>query len=456
MAITYAEVTAQGKDAYAAMTHGTMITNFTFALQESPEIMKELIYGFKDPLYKQIMLEAGIAKGSTSSDQNRWYEAGRIQNSYERSVDWDVVPASAGASGTLQFPAGDNFDIRTGQTILVGALAADITGIADLLEEFYVVSVDTAAKKAVVQSREGATSDFVVANTAVDEVLTVTHLASDFKQGSGIADESVTHEGTWISNNPIIMKDYQKYDRSKLQHSVLFSDDLTRYSIDTKAMDTRFEIQQILALIFGKKSQTGTLLSSGILGAESLVSGIEARGNTASGSWAAKTDLDNLVKMLNSVKGSRKNKLMLNLAKGFEMDAALASVTSFDANTYNYGNFSEDVDYRKLGFEGFTLSGGWEFMKGHWDILDDTTYFGAHAGNDNVVNGMLIPEGSVETYEGGSVPYISFNYRDGMSKQVGRDGAVFGLGHNDVASISYTTEATLVGANLKDFVLFQG
>ena len=454
MAITFNELSAQGKDAFAALAHGEMITDFTYLLQEAPEIIQDMIYGYSDPLIAQIKLEAGIAGGSTNSDQTRWYEAGRIQNSYERTVDWDTVPASAGASGVLQFPAGENFDIRKDQTIWLSALAADITGAADLLEEFFVVSVDTAAKTATVQSREGASSDFVVANTATNEVMSVSHIASDYKQGSSVADESVSHEGTWISNNPIIMKDYLKYDRSKIRQAISFSDDFTRYTVDTRALDKRFEIQQILALIFGKKSATGTLKTSGILGSDSLVSMVEARGNTASGSWADKTDLDNLVAMLNSVKGSRKNKLMLNLAKGFELDACLASVTSYAANTYNYGDFNENVDFRKLGFEGFTLSGGWEFMKKHWDILDDTTYFGAHGTNSNLIKGLLIPEGQVEVFGGGSMPYLTFKYRDGMDKVVGKEGALVGVGHGDYMSISYTTEATLVGANAKDFVLF--
>ena len=147
---------------------------------------------------------------------------------------------------------------------------------------------------------------------------------------------------------------------------------------------------------------------------------------------------------------------MVNLDRTFGIDKALASVTSLgDTNTYNYGQFNEGVDYRKLGFKGFS-NGGYEFMYKHWDILDDTTYFGAHAGNANITSGILIPEGQVETFDGGSVPYLTFKYRDGMDKQVGRDGAVFGLGHNDVAEISYTTEATLCGANIKDFIHFEG
>lgn len=453
MAITFVEATAQGKDAFAALKSGQLIESFTYSLQEAPEILKKLIYGYNDPLYKQIMLEASIAHGSTSSDQDRWYEAGRSQNSYERTVEWDTVPL-AGATGILQFPAGKNFDIRKDQTIMLGALAADITGVADILEEFFVLSVDTTLKQASVQSREGGTSNFVVANTALVEVMSVNHIASDHKQGSSVADESVTHEGTWISNKPIIIKDYQKYDRSKIQQMVTFSDDMTRYDIDTRAMDIRFQTAQVLALIFGRESQAGALKTSGILGAESLVEGVKARGNTASGTWAAKSDLDNLVKMLDSVKGSKKNKLMLDINKRFELDTALANVTQYDPNTFNYGEFNEGVDYRKLGFDGFMLSGSWDFVASTWNILSDRTYFGVHLNNSNSVKGLLIPDGSVDTYDGGSVPYLTFRYRDGKEVTIGKNGNVFGLGHSDTASISYTTEITLAGANLKDFVLF--
>jgi len=452
MAKTFTEVTAQGFDAWEALQHGNLITSFDYTMQESPDIFKDMVYGYRDPLIAQIMLEGNIGKGATSSDQNRWYEAGRVQNSYDGDVLMTTVP-TAGASGVLTFPAGEEFDIRTGQTILVSALAADITGASDIMEQFYVVS--TSGKTATVQSYEGASSLFIAANIADDEPLTVTHLASDFKQGSGIADESVSHTGTWRTNNPIILKDFQKYDRSKIKQSVLFSDDMTRYNIDTRGLDKRMDIQQVMAGVFGVSAETGTLKSSGIHGTESVIDSVQSRGNTATGTWNAKSDLDNYVKLLNSVKGSKLNCLLLDLNSALNMDAALAGVSPHgDANTYDYGVFGEEVDYRRLGFSGVNIK-GWETIYKHWDILDDTTYFGAHSGNSNKVTGLSIPKGQVELASGGSMNYLSFLYRDGMSEQVGRDGAVFGLGHNDVAEISKTIEFTPRTVSAKDFVIFK-
>jgi hypothetical protein len=455
MALSFVEATEQGHDAYAALAHGTLITNFTYAMQETPDVFQDMVYGFRDPLIAQIMLEGNIGKGATSSDQNRWYEAGRIQNSYERTVDWDTVPPAAGQTGVLQFPAGDEFDIRQDQTILLSALAADITGASDLMEQFFVESVDTAAKTANVRSYEGASSAFVVAATAVNEVMSVSHLASDYKQGSGVADESVTHTGIWRSNNPIIVKDYIKYDRSKLQQMVFFTDDLKRYYIDTRALDKRMDIQQIMAGVFGVQAETGEHATAGYAGTESVIDAVTNRGNTCSGTWAAKSDLDNYVKTLNSVKGSKTNALMLDLNSALTLDQALAGVSPHgDAATFDYGAFGEDVDFRRLGFNGVSIK-GWETLYKHWDILDDTTYFGAHGANTNKVTGLSIPKGQVELASGGSMNYLSYLYRDGMSEQVGKDGGVFGLGHNDVAEISKTIEFTPRTVSAKDFIVFK-
>ena len=455
MALTYTEVTEQGKDFWAALQHGQLISAFTYDMQEAPDVFKDQIYGYRDPLIAQIMLEGNIGKGATSSDQNRWYEAGRIQNSYERSVVMSGSPAGAGQTATFTFPVGDEFDIRTGQTIVVSALAADITGASDLMEQFYVESVNTTAKTITARSYEGTGSAFLVAAVGVAEVLTVTHLASDFLQGSGISDESVTASGIWRSNNPIILKDYLKYDRSKIQQMVQFSDDLKRYIIDTRGLDKRLDIQQVMAGVFGVQAEAGEHATAGFAGTESVTDSVTARGNTVSGTWASKTDLDNYVKLLNSVKGSKTNCLMLDLDSALAMDAVLAGVSPHgDAAAFDYGSFGEDVDFRKLGFMGVNIK-GWETVYKHWDILDDTSYFGAHAGNSNRITGLSIPKGQVELASGGSMNYLSFLYRNGMAEQIGKDGAVFGLGHNDVAEISKTIEMTPRTVSAKDFIIFR-
>jgi hypothetical protein len=42
-----------------------------------------------------------------------------------------------------------------------------------------------------------------------------------------------------------------------------------------------------------------------------------------------------------------------------------------------------------------------------------------------------------------------------MSEQVGKDGAVFGNGHNDVAEISKTIEFVPRTVSAKDFIVFK-
>ncbi len=436
MALTITEVTAQGKDAWTALSHGSLISSFTYAMQEAPDIAKELIYAYRDPLIAQFLLEAGVGKGSTSSDQNRWYEAGRIQNSYTGCTLGTVTSGSA----TLDVIDTTN-DIRVGQTLLIGDNANND------IDEVYVSAVS--GKDITINFREATPT--VAAGTGI----VVMHLASDFVQGSSITDSTVTHEGTWRSNNPIIVKEYAKYDRSKLKQMVSFSDDLTRYMIDDKAMDTRFDIQQIMAGVFGKKSAAGSAAVALVDGTESVTQSIIDRGNTITGSFASKTDLENYVKMLNSVKGSKTNQLLLDLTTVFQFDNLLGGVDAGFSGGYDFGAFDEGIDYRKLGFKGVNLQ-GWDIAYKHWDILDDTSYFGVFGSNTDKVRGLSIPKGQVQLADGGSCQYLSFLYRDGMDKVVGKDGNVVGLGHSDTLSVSYTTELTPKTVSAKDFAIFTG
>lgn len=437
MAITFTQAAQQGLLPWEALKKGELITDFTYDMQEAPEIMQDMVYGYSDPLVSQFIFDASVGKGSTSSDQERWYEAGRIQNSYIGNVDAGAV--SAAGVATLTFPNGENFDIKSGQTLMIGG--------NNNISEARVDSVDTTAKTAVVHFR-------VTAPDVGTTGLTVVHLASEYKQGSDIANETTSHTGIWRSNNPIILRDNMSYDRSKIKQIVSFSDSMNRYSIDDRAFDKTWEYAQVLAGVFGMKSAASTQLEAdGLVGSESVVSAIESRGNTAVGSWADKSDLENYVKLLNSNKGSKTNMLLLDIDSAFDFDNALASISPNATSEYNFGAFDEGVDYRKLGFSGVNLL-GWDTMYKTWDLLDDDTYLGAFTGNTSKITGMSIPKGQVQLASGGSIPYLQFLYRDGMPKTVAVTGTVVGNDHKDELRQTYTSEFTVRAASMKDFVKF--
>ena len=234
--LTFTQATDMQLDAWGALERGKLLkeSDFTYNIQESPEIMQDMIYGWRDPFVAQFGLLTNMRRGSTSSDLNQWWEAGESQNAYKGNV-----AVNAGGT-TLTFPAGEEFDIRPNQSLLVGDPTADI------IEEVVVVSVDIAAKTATYQSRSAAT-----AITASASNLSVIHMAADFKQGSNMGDDSVTHNPKKRTNNPVIIRDVLKYDRSKIKQIVNFSEDMTRYTIDTSGLDKRMDIWTVMATVFG-------------------------------------------------------------------------------------------------------------------------------------------------------------------------------------------------------------
>ena len=436
MALTFVEATAQGKDAWSALATGQLISSFTYDLQEAPEIAKELIYGYRDPMIAQFLIEAGVGKGATSSDQNIWWEKGRLQNSYTACTLGTITSGVA----TLDVIDTTN-DIRVGQTLLIGDNAAN------LVDEVYVSAVS--GKDITVNFRTD--TPLVLASTTD---ISVMHLASDFKQGTGITDSSVGQLSVKRTNNPIIVKDYANYDRSTLKQIVQFSNDMTMYTLNDKDMDTRFDLQQIMAGIFGKASESSSAAVTFVDGTESVTQSVINRGNTVSGTFATKADLESYVKTLNSVKGSKTNQLLLDLTTIFELDNVLGAVDGGYSGGSDFGAFDESIDYRKLGFSSVNLQ-GWNTAYKHWDILDDTSYFGVFEGNASKIKGMSIPQGQVQLAGGGSTNYLSFLYRDGMDKVTAKVGNVVGNSHVDGLSISCTTELTPKAVSAKDFILFQ-
>ena len=437
MAITFTKAADQGLNPWGALQSGQLITDFTYLMEEAPEVYKDMVYGFADPLMAEFIMEAGVGRGSFSSDQIQWREAGRIQDSYA-----DVVEVNAGLT-ILDFSNFTNFDIKAGQSLLVGDPTADI------IEEVLVTAVDKTAKTATYVSR--LTTSGITAS-AVN--LTVTHLASDYKQGSSINKDTVTHNSTLRTNRPLIHRDFMAYDRSKIQQIVNFSEDMTKYSIDDKAFTTQFQNAILLAGIFGVESQASSdAETAGLYGSESAIAAVKARGNTSIGAWANKTDLDNYVKTLNSNKGSKTNQLLLDLDSALAFDNLLGSLNLMASGGYNFGAFDQGVDYQRLGFKGVNVA-GWDTIYKHWNILDDASYFGAFEGNAEKIKGLSIPKGQVQLASGGSENYLSMLFRDGKDKTVSYEGAVVGIGHDDVLSVSNTAEFVMRTISAKDFILF--
>lgn len=440
MALTFTQVGDKGLNAQALLQHANLIESFTYDLKEAPEVYQDIVKAYRDPMIQQFMIDGSVVTGGNiSSDQMRWYEKGRLQNVYK-----DDVASTGFTSGvaTLDFSgsATTNFDIRKGETLILADNANN------KIEEVYVVSA-AADDNVVVRSK--LDTPLVTGTTG----LTVFHASSDYPQGSTIDTETITYEGIWRSNNPIIIRDFMRYDRSKIGQMVQFTDDLKNYTIDKSDMDKRFDVAFLFAAIFGHKSEGSSAAKAlDINGSESVMSAIGDRGNTASGTFASITDVQNLISLLNARKGSKSNLILADLSTMFQISNMLAGATPYVSGGANWGEFYEGEMYRKFGYEGFTWAGGWNFAYKHWDFMDDEAYYGALATNTAKPKGLIIPKGQVQLASGGSAPYLSVLSRDGMDNKVSYSGNVVGIGHYDGIEMSYTKELLTKVVSAKDFV----
>jgi len=429
-------------DAYGALERGKLLkeSDFTYNIQEKPEIMQDMIYGWRDPFVAQFGIVANMKRGSTSSDLNQWWEAGQSQNAYKGDVTVD------GGGTTLTFPAGEEFDIRPNQSLLVGDPTADI------IEEVVVTAVDTAAKTATYKSRAAVT-----AITGAATNLSVIHMSADFKQGSKMGEDSVTHNPVKRTNNPIIIRDVLRYDRSKIKQIVNFSEDMTRYTIDTSGLDKRIDIWTIMGAVFGQKSATGSGAAGVDLnGSESVFESVLDRGNSASGTWTNKDDIDAYTTLLNSVKGAQANMLFLDYASNLALDNAVGTINRYDSSGYNFGAFDQSVDYAKFAFKGF-YSGGFDIAYKNFEILSDPSLYGAFAGIAGTPKGLSIPNGQVQTASGATRPYLELCYRDGMTTKKDYSGTYIGSpgdNHYDGIKVTEVVEVTPVTISAKDFCAF--
>jgi hypothetical protein len=87
----------------------------------------------------------------------------------------------------------------------------------------------------------------------------------------------------------------------------------------------RFEDYMELSLIEGEPAASGSgAETAGYKGTKGLFYEIENRGNIATGSIAARTDLEELIKVLDKEGAIQENVLFVNRTKSFEIDKVLA------------------------------------------------------------------------------------------------------------------------------------
>jgi len=129
-------------------------------------------------------------------------------------------------------------------------------------------------------------------------------------------------------------------------------------------------------------------------GTKGLFYELENRGNIASGSFALKSDLEELIKILDKEGAIQENVMFVNRGTSFEIDDVLAAQNNSGASTSSFGLFDNSEEMAiSLGFKGFNL--GYDFYKTDWKYLNDPTT----GGLTSAVDGVLVPAGTTTIYD---------------------------------------------------------
>tara|TARA_B100000902_G_C27272087_1_gene896802 strand:- start:368 stop:1693 length:1326 start_codon:yes stop_codon:yes gene_type:complete len=310
------------------------------------------------------------------SDVIQWSEQGRLHL------------AVTGATRSADVITSNGHPFRVNQTVIV----------SDGTDQEKAIITATTANTFTVASYENANLASAIATTG----LKVFAFGSEFKKGTNGMSGSLEAPKDIQTNNPIIIKDKYEVNGSDLAQigwiEVTTENGATGYLWYLKSEHEtrlRFEDYMELSLIEGRPAAGSSgAESAGYKGTKGLFFELDNRGNISTGSIAARTDIEEIIKVLDKEGAIQENVLFVNRTKSFEIDTVLAAQNNSGASTSSYGLFDNDESMAiSLGFQGFNL--GYDFYKTDWKYLNDPTT-GALT---SAVDGVLVPAGTTTIYD---------------------------------------------------------
>ena len=310
------------------------------------------------------------------SDVIQWSEQGRLHL------------AVSGATRSADVITSNGHPFRVNQTVIV----------SDGTDQEKAIITATTTNTFTVASYENANLASAIATTG----LSVFAFGSEFKKGTNGMSGSLEAPKDIQTNNPIIIKDKYEVNGSDLAQigwiEVTTENGATGYLWYLKSEHEtrlRFEDYMELSLIEGRPAAGSSgAESAGYKGTKGLFYELDNRGNISTGSIAARTDIEEIIKVLDKEGAIQENVLFVNRTKSFEIDTVLAAQNNSGASTSSYGLFDNDESMAiSLGFQGFNL--GYDFYKTDWKYLNDPTT-GALT---SAVDGVLVPAGTTTIYD---------------------------------------------------------
>ena len=310
------------------------------------------------------------------SDVIQWSEQGRLHL------------AVTGATRSADVITSNGHPFRVNQTVI----------ISDGTDQEKAIITSVTTNTFTVASYENANLAAAIATSG----LKVFAFGSEFKKGTNGMDGSLDAPKDIQTNNPIIIKDKFEVNGSDLAQigwiEVTTENGATGYLWYLKSEHEtrlRFEDYMELSLIEGRPAASGSgAATAGYNGTKGLFHELDNRGNIATGSIAARTDIEEIIKVLDKEGAIQENVLFVNRTKSFEIDTVLAAQNNSGASTSSYGLFDNDESMDiSLGFQGFNL--GYDFYKTDWKYLNDPTTGALTA----AVDGVLVPAGTTTIYD---------------------------------------------------------
>jgi hypothetical protein len=465
------------------------ITDFNFLNQYLPDTFEKEFERYGNRSISSFLRMVGAEMPSVS-DKIIWAEQGRLHIKYTNcttSVESPVAPVTTGTftiTDTFnlpQFPGVSQsvkpLAIRVGQTVAIAPTAiAGGTGTTPMAKG--IVTAVTAGTSSTTGSIDVAFySPFT--NSNVGNTFTIFIYGSEFKKGTVGMDGQITPEDLIFDNKPIILKDKYAVSGSDMAQigwvEVTTENGATGYLWYLKAehetrlrFDDYLETSMLEAVPAASGSGAATL---GFLGSRGVFNQVETYGNIFNGNIDNMTDIDNIVKRLDSQGAIEENVLFLNREASLAIDDTLASFNGLGssgtaANFASFGLFDNNRDMAlNLGFSGFRR--GYDFYKSDWKYLNDPTMRGQLALPASKVNGLLVPAGSTSVYDqimgkNAKRPFLHVRYRASESEdrryKTWITGSAGGASNSslDAMEVHFLSERCVCVLGANNFVLFQG
>jgi hypothetical protein len=364
--------------------------------------------------------------------------------------------AVSGATRAANVITSNGHPFRLNQTVIV----------SDGTDQDKAIITAVTANTFTVASYSGANLPAAIATTG----LSVFAFGSEFKKGTNGMSGSLEAPKDIQTTNPIIIKDKYEVNGSDMAQigwiEVTTENGATGYLWYLKSEHEtrlRFEDYMELSLIEGEPAVASSgAATAGYTGTKGLFYEIENRGNIATGSIAARTDLEELIKVLDKEGAIQENVLFVNRTKSFEIDNVLAAQNNSGASTSSYGLFDNDEEMAiSLGFKGFNL--GYDFYKTDWKYLNDATT-GALT---SAVDGVLVPAGTTTIYDqvlgkNAVRPFLHVKYRKSEAEDRKYKSWITGSAGNagmtsdlDAMEVHFLSERALCVHGANNFILLK-